>query len=135
MKKLTVCIAKTDVPNLNGRIYPRAEMERAILNLENPVTKNRVFGQVGMPNNGVNVQIDKISHVVGNLRVLSDGSVMADVVWLNTPAGGIAKRLYEKGASAWGFRTASIGSTRTVGDATEIYNFRILSINMVADGA
>lgn len=138
MKQLIVCIGQADVPNANGRVYPRSEYEQAILDInQDSITRGRVFGQVDMPQ-GIHcaAELDKISHIAGNFDILEDGSVMCEVVWLGTEAGNRAKVLYEAGsAQPWYFRPAGIGKTRVVNGVTEIFDYRILSINMVLNGA
>jgi hypothetical protein len=137
MKPLIVNIGKADEPNANGRVYPRHELERAILDInQDSITRGRVFGQVGMPQGShCSAELDKISHICGNFNILDDGSVMCEVVWLNTDAGNKAKALYEKGPAPWFFRPAGIGKVRNANGVTEIFDYRILSINMVLNGA
>jgi len=131
MKPLIVCIGKADEPNLNGRVYPRHELERAVQVINQD--QGRVFGQVGMPQGAhCSAELDKIAFIVGNLHITDGGEFMGEVVWLDTEAGNKAKHIYSiVGDSKWSFRPAGIGKLR----GNEIYDYRILSINMVMGGA
>lgn len=135
MKHFTVTILKADQPNLNGHVYQRAVLEKMITEIQNdPGKRGRVFGTIGMPE-GISLQIDKISHSVNNLRITEDGDVLGDVVILNTPAGQLAQGMLGqdgKNPLNLSFRTAGIGQISSTG---VISDFRLISINLVSDGA
>lgn len=133
MKPLIVNIGKVDIPNANGRVYPRRELERAILDInQDNITRGQVFGQVGMPSNGHSrAELDKVAFIVGNLIITEAGDFNGEVVWLATPAGEKAKAMYETSPDTWFFRTCGVGKLND----NEIVDYRILSINMVLNGA
>lgn len=121
------------MPNANGRVYPRRELERAILDInQDSITRGRVFGQVGMPSDGHSrADLEKIAFIVGNLHITDDGEFKGEVVWLETDAGKLARRVHEADPAIWFFRPCGVGTVR----GSEIYDYRILSINMVLNGA
>jgi len=137
-KPLIVHIMDADKPNANNRVYPRKELERAILEVNQDSAKQRrVFGQVGMPQRGL--ELEKLAFITGELQLDENGALTGTVAWLDTPAGKEAKAMYEEADAAgnqpWSFRTAGAGKTRVVNGVTEIYDFKISSINMVLNGA
>ena len=136
MKPLIVTIGWADKVNANGRVYPRHELERALLKIaQDSITRGRVFGQVGMPDGTGGAELDKIAFIVGNLEITDDGELKGEVVWLKTEAGDRAKAVHTADPSIWFFRPAGVGKLRTIDDVVQIFDYRILSINMVLNGA
>ena len=138
MNPLIVNIGKADEPNANGRVYPRHELERAILDInQDSITRGRMFGQVGMPDGErTRADLEKVAFIVGNLTIAENGDFNGEVAWLATPSGDVAKQLYEASPSIWFFRPCGVGKIRhATHGITEIYDYRILSINMVLNGA
>ena len=132
MKPLTVRIAQADVPNLNGRVYPRNVLEQVAKDVQQK-DPARVFGTIGMPI-GANLDISNISHSVSNLRLDDEGYLIGDVMILETPQGEIMKRIMAADMSR-SFRVAGIGKLAEHDGITEVVDFRLLSINYVHDGA
>ena len=131
MKHITVPILQLDVPNKNGRVYPTSAAEDMIRTIEeNPAQHGRVFGQIGMPE-GTSVDLSKVSHSAGNLRII-DGKVFADIVVLETPAGQIAKELLKTPNHGYTFRTSGIGK---VSEDGVVFDYCLISVSLVRDGA
>jgi hypothetical protein len=130
----SVVIVEADVPNLNRRIYPRAVLGKMIAEVEAKSNPARVFGTIGMPS-GVEVDLSKVSHTVSDLHITEDGKVLGKVMILDTPAGAIMEKLLEAEPSRQ-FRMAGIGKLEDNEDGTTtVTDFRLLSINLVRDGA
>lgn len=129
----TVQIAQADVPNLNGRVYPRSTLEAMIAEQEKK-DPNRVFGTIGMPE-GTSVDLARVSHSVSNLRLDDEGRLLGDVMILETPQGQILKRVLEAEPERQ-FRMAGIGKLQDNSDGTTtVLDFRLISVNLVRDGA
>lgn len=127
-------IVEADVPNRNGRVYPRAVLEQMIREVERKANPARVFGSIGMPE-GVAVDLSKVSHTVSNLHITEDGKVLGDVMILDTPQGRIMEKVLEAEPERQ-FRLAGIGKLEDNDDGTTtVTDFRLLSINLVRDGA
>lgn len=120
---ITAVVCKVDTPSFSGLVYPADEMQAAIdrINLEHA---GRILGQVGMPEG--HADLAKMSHVVGNLRIIGT-DVLGEVVFMATPAGIEAAKMYEESQKSFAFRSCGIGKLRN----QEISDYRILSINMV----
>lgn len=127
VKPFTVTILKADVPNANGRIYPRETVEEMVKQCA--ANQNRIFGTIGMPEgNGLNIA--EISHTVNNLRITESGDLIGDVMVLSTPKGEVMKELLAHGT--YDYRTAGIGK---IDENGVVSDFRLISISMVSDGA
>lgn len=127
-------IVEADVPNRNGRVYPRVVLEQMIREVERKANPARVFGSIGMPE-GVAVDLSKVSHTVSNLHITEDGKVLGDVMILDTPQGRIMEKVLEAEPERQ-FRLAGIGKLEDNDDGTTtVTDFRLLSINLVRDGA
>jgi hypothetical protein len=127
-------IVEAGVPNRNGRVYPRAVLEQMIREVERKSVPARVFGSIGMPS-GVEVDLSKVSHTVSDLHITEDGKVLGKVMILDTPQGRIMEKVLEAEPDRQ-FRLAGIGKLEDNDDGTTtVTDFRLLSINLVRDGA
>lgn len=159
MKPFTVTIMTVDKPNKNNRIYSRETMQKAIDEV-NEKKQGRVFGTIGMPE-GNSVELGKVSHIAGNLRIDDDGQVLADIMVLDTPEGAklreILKTTSTHSSSAtipssrgmqdvinvlkpenirYDYRTAGYGEIVERADGVkEVVNFTPISVSLVLDGA
>ena len=129
---MEVVIATLDVPNKNNRVYSRSVIEDAI----KPLVGTKMCGQVGMPSGdivAVGIEMDKMSHVVENLRINDNNQLIGDVTILRTPGGNTITNLME--TRPLDFRLSGVGQIRKVGDITYVSDLKIISINAVVDGA
>ncbi len=110
-------IMTVDEPNKNGHIYPRAEMEKAIAK-----APAGLLGYIGMEQQS----LEKVSHIIENLKLNDDGTVTCNIKPLKTPAGMIVEQVGHK--PDWCFRTAGRG---TINDKNEVVDYTIISVNMV----
>lgn len=81
-----VVLLELDTPNKNGRIYPKATIERFLK------TRGDKPLICTMGASGFDVNLNHASHIVEKLY-LQDNKLMANVRVLNTPMGNIAKSL------------------------------------------
>ena len=129
---MTQMIMEVDVPNKNGHIYPRVEIERVV-----EVWKDKqMFGQIDMPpgNASLRVDVSRASHVVENLRIDDNNCLIGDVTVLKTPQGNILDDLLTVDGLC--FRSAGIGkATKDENGHTVITEYQMLSINAVMYGA
>lgn len=109
-------VQEADAPNKNNRVYPFEVLNSAVRELKDKIKKGRVFGNVDHP------EVAKLmdaSHLVKDVWWAStdDGKpskkLMAELVVLNTPAGGIIKEILKAGGRP-GF------SSRGYGDVEEV---------------
>ena len=100
--------AQAESKNRNGRIYPKAIMEKAIdkYNKEQVIPK-RAVGELNHPD-GPTVNLDKVSHRITELT-WSGNNVMGKALILDTPMGQIVKGLLDGGVQL-GVSTRGMGS-------------------------
>lgn len=100
--------AQSESKNRNGRIYPKAIMERAVNKyVTEQVSKKRAVGELNHPD-GPTVNLDKVSHLITDLR-MEGNDVMGKAQILDTPMGKIVKGLLEGGVQL-GVSTRGMGS-------------------------
>ena len=75
---------KADEPSLNGRIYPRTVLEKALNEKQQAIVERRMLGELGKDT--VRVRLGHSSHLITGLRLV-DGVVKGDVEVLPTEAG------------------------------------------------
>lgn len=90
MIKVEGKLTKADVPNLNGHVYPREVMEKAIEQLREDIEAKRVLGRVGTQQ-PPKMRINDASHMVVGLR-MEDDRLQADIEVLDTPRGRILQQ-------------------------------------------
>ena len=100
--------AQADQKNRNGRVYPKAIMERAVNKyVTDQVSTKRAVGELNHPE-GPTVNLDKVSHLITDLR-FEGNNVVGRAQILDTPMGKIVKGLLEGGVQL-GVSTRGMGS-------------------------
>ena len=100
--------AQAEQKNRNGRIYPKAIMEKAVGKyVTEQVSKKRAVGELNHPE-GPTVNLDKVSHLITDLK-LEGTDVVGKAQILDTPMGKIVKGLLEGGVQL-GVSTRGMGS-------------------------
>ena len=100
--------AQAEQKNRNGRIYPKAIMEKAVnAYSDKQVSKGRAVGELNHPE-GPTVNLDKVSHRITELN-LDGNNVMGKSLILDTPMGQIVKGLVEGGVQL-GVSSRGMGS-------------------------
>jgi len=124
--------AQADKKNRNGRVYPKAIMERAVGKyVDEQVSKKRAVGELNHPE-GPTVNLDKVSHLITDLR-FEGNDVVGKAQILDTPMGQIVKGLLEGGVQL-GVSTRGMGSLEQRNGAMYVKDDFILStIDIVQD--
>ena len=100
--------AMAESKNRNGRIYPKAIMEKAVGKyVDEQVSKGRAVGELNHPD-GPTVNLDKVSHKITALE-WKGNDVIGKAQVLDTPMGNIVKGLLEGGVQL-GVSTRGMGS-------------------------
>ena len=86
-------IQKSNTLNQNGRIYPRAILEREIMNYQKLIQENRAMGECDHPDSSV-VELKNVSHVVKEAYMQGD-VVYGSIEILDTPSGKIIQSLID----------------------------------------
>lgn len=79
-----------DLPDKSGCVYPPDVLKKAVDDAQDKVKARRLIGEIDPPGDGRS-RISRASHVVTDLRIEKDGSVKADLEFLDTEAGRLAR--------------------------------------------
>jgi len=100
--------AQAEQKNRNGRVYPKAIMEKAVNKyVKEQVSQKRAVGELNHPE-GPTVNLDKVSHLITDLK-FEGNDVVGKAQILDTPMGQIVKGLLEGGVQL-GVSTRGMGS-------------------------
>jgi len=100
--------AQAEQKNRNGRVYPRAIMEKAVGKyVAEQVNQGRAVGELNHPE-GPTINLDKVSHIITSLE-WKGNDVIGKASILDTPMGQIVKGLLEGGVRL-GVSTRGMGS-------------------------
>lgn len=124
--------AMAESKNKNGRVYPRAIMEKAVGKyVTDQVSKQRAVGELGHPS-GPSINLDKVSHLITELKWDGD-NVMGKASILNTPCGLIVKGLLDGGVRL-GVSTRGMGSLVKKKDSMMVgEDFMLATVDIVQD--
>lgn len=133
VKKYTLrgILQKADTVNQNGRIYPRAILEREVRNYQKFIEENRALGELDHPDSSV-VSLKNASHIVR--EAFFEGNVVKGVVdILNTPSGEILKGLIDEKVKL-GISSRGVGSVKKKGDFNEVQDdFQLICWDFVSE--
>lgn len=118
---------QSEVRNRNGRVYPLQELAGACKLAEGVIRETGgIFGELDHPPT-LTVNLANASHVITELR-MHGNDVMGKAKLLNTPAGLIARELFDSGVK--------VGvSSRGAGEVNEgglVENFQFVTVDIVA---
>ena len=118
--------------NRNGRIYPKAVMEKAVgLYNQTQVKKGRAVGELNHPD-GPTVNLDKVSHRITELN-WQGNDVVGKAQILDTPMGKIVKNLLDGGVQL-GVSTRGMGSLVTKNGVNYVgEDFHLATVDIVQD--
>jgi len=124
-------LQKSDTLNQNGRIYPRAILERELRNYQKFIRENRALGECDHPDTSV-VELKNASHIVRDANMEGD-TVYGIIELLDTPSGKILQSLVESGVTL-GISSRGVGTTRREGD-NQVVNedFQLICFDMVSE--
>lgn len=116
-----------DVKNQNQRVYPIAEINKAVTNINKRIKDGEtVLGELDHPEE-LSINLERVSHIIQEMEMVGkDGHGKLKVV--PTPTGNIVKTLLESGAK---LGVSSRGSGN-VGDNGYVSDFDIVTVDIVA---
>lgn len=125
-------LQKADSLNQNGRVYPRAILEREVRNYQKFIIENRALGECDHPDSSV-VNLKNVSHIVREAHIDDKGTVLGTVELLNTPSGKILQSLVESGVKL-GISSRGVGSTQKQGDYYVVQDdFQLIAWDYVSE--
>lgn len=124
-------IQKSNTLNQNGRIYPRAILEREIMNYQKLIQENRAMGECDHPDSSV-VELKNVSHIVKEAYIQGE-VVYGSIEILDTPSGKIIQSLIESGVTL-GISSRGVGSTQKQGTTQIVQDdFQLICFDMVSE--
>jgi len=124
-------IQRADTLNQNGRIYPRAILEREIINYQKFIRENRALGECDHPDTSV-VELKNASHIVREARMEGE-TVYGTIELLDTPSGKILQSLIESGVTL-GISSRGVGSTKQQsGNLVVQEDFQLICFDIVSE--
>lgn len=130
---ITGIFMQAEQKNRNGRIYPRAIMERELAAYQKLVEGKRALGELNHPQSPA-VNPERASHLVTELRFDENNNVIGKAKLLSAPMGLIAKSLIEDGVQL-GVSTRGMGSVKMNRQGiNEVQSdFRLCAVDIVSD--
>ena len=124
-------LQKAETLNQNGRVYPKAILEREIRNYQKFIKENRALGELDHPDSSV-VELKNASHNVKE-AYMEGNIVYGTVEILNTPSGKILQSLVESGVTL-GISSRGVGSTKSQGDMQIVQDdFQLICWDFVSE--
>jgi len=113
---VTGVLQRAEAKNQNGRVYPKAILEREIDKyITTEIAQNRAYGELDHPDSSI-VNLRNVSHVIR--KIWWEGNdVVGEVEILNTPAGNILKELVLAGLTI-GISSRGMGSVNQISEDT-----------------
>lgn len=130
---ITGIFMQAEQKNRNGRIYPRAIMERELAAYQKLVDGKRALGELNHPTSPA-VNPERASHLVTELKFDENNNVIGKAKLLSAPMGLIAKSLIEDGVQL-GVSTRGMGSVKMNRQGiNEVQSdFRLCAVDIVSD--
>jgi len=124
-------LQESEVKNGNGRVYPKAVLEReAKKYAEGPIKSNTAMGELDHPESTI-VNLNNVSHNIK--RIWWEGNdLMGELELLNTPSGKIAQEIVSAGIPL-GISSRGMGSVQQIGETVEVQDdFELLCWDLVS---
>lgn len=118
-----------EIENLNGRIYPRTEIARAVSNLQEQIRLHGgVLGELDHPDTLV-INVHNVSHLITDIKMDGNDGVGRMKILSNTPSGKIVEGLLSDGVP---LGVSSRGSGNVDDYTSQVSDFDIVTIDIVA---
>jgi len=129
-------IGQCDVPTANGRVYPRAIIEREIAKLQEKIGNSSLLGAVDHPGDGRS-RIMESGHIIRKLWIEKDGGVFGKFEIVEESDAGRNLAAFLKHGASIGVSSRGLGSTRMNEQGQEVVteDFRLSSYDFVSDPA
>tara|TARA_Y100000992_G_C21268935_1_gene495542 strand:- start:1998 stop:2606 length:609 start_codon:yes stop_codon:yes gene_type:complete len=128
---LSGIIQRANTLNQNGRVYPKAILEREIMNYQKLIRESRALGECDHPDSSV-IELKNASHIVREAYMKGD-DVYGRIEILDTPSGKIIQSLIESGVTL-GISSRGVGSTVAQGGNQVVQDdFQLICFDMVSE--
>lgn len=124
-------LQRANQKNFNGRIYPRAVLQREAKKYEEMVRERRALGELDHPDSSV-INLKNVSHNVVELSWNGD-DLIGTIEILTTPSGNIARELIKNNVRL-GISSRGLGSVKEMNENTvEVQDdFELLCFDLVS---
>lgn len=125
-------LQRADTKNANGRVYPRGLWDKIMADedVNTRVSNRRMLGELDHPASG-STSLSRVSHVITEHGINSNGEVRGKIDVLDTPSGQIAATLFEAGVQL-GISSRGDGSVEKRGEVDEVQeDFRLETYDLV----
>lgn len=127
--------AKCGIATENKRVYPEQVWTKQIGRLDKAMTERRVFGEMDHPSDG-RTSLQRVSHIVTNLKTDKNGIVVGEAEILPTEAGKNLAALLSSGCKV-GVSSRGYGSTKSNEKGEEVVqeDYKLVTFDFVAEPA
>lgn len=127
--------AKCGVATENKRVYPEAVWNKEIGRLNKALGDRRVFGEMDHPSDG-RTSLNRVSHIVTNLKITKSGLVEGEAEILPTESGKNLSALLASGCKV-GVSSRGYGSTKSNDKGEEVVqpDYKLVTFDFVAEPA
>lgn len=123
---------QAEVKNRNGRVYPKAVMEKAVAEYQPTIDAKRSLGEMMHPAHP-QVNLERASHIIESLKWDGDNVVGRARIMTEMPMGKIAKNLIDEGVQL-GVSSRGMGTLKNVGGVNHVQgDFQISTVDIVGD--
>lgn len=118
---------QAELKNGNGRIYPLAEISKAVSEAQKRIKEGyTICGELNHPDT-LSINLDRVSHIITEVSMDGNNAV-GKMKLLNTPCGNIAKALIEGGARIG----VSSRGTGNVNESGNVSDFAFTTVDIVS---
>lgn len=118
---------QAELKNGNGRVYPLAEISRAVEEAQKRIKEGfNIMGELNHPDT-LTINLDRVSHIITEIAMNGNDAV-GKMKLLNTPTGNIAKALIEGGVRLG----VSSRGTGNVNESGGVADFNFVTVDIVS---
>lgn len=122
---------QAETKNRNGRVYPRAIMEKEVNRYQTLIKERRALGELNHPASP-SINLDRVSHLITELK-FEGNNVMGRAKLLDTPMGKIAKNFVDENIKL-GVSSRGLGSLTKCEDHMRVgEDFHLACVDIVQD--
>lgn len=131
--KLKGVYQRSDTPNGNRRVYPRAVLEEACRSVNEDVANRRMLGELDHPDDA-KIHLDKVSHLITKLEMNANGEMYGEAEVLPTANGKILESLLRSGVKL-GISSRGFGSVKKNSQGlNEVQDdYKLVTFDIVSD--
>lgn len=129
---ITGIFMQAECKNRNGRIYPKAILEREVNEYQKLIDAKRSLGELNHPTKP-SIDPERVSHMITQLW-FEGNNILGKAKLLNTPMGTLAKNLIDEGVQL-GVSTRGMGSLKQMKEGYHLVqdDYKLNAVDIVTD--